>query len=146
MADITLDLPYLVGCAIPGAIAGDFVSNGDPLTTAVVAFSTAATCEFISVNEHPTQKELRLQLRTAPMFGLGIAYAVARYGGYSVEGALIPALVGGLIAGVAVRSMGAKKLKINTSGWGKFEDVQAYPHINPSGGPPTVPGAVNDVY
>lgn len=137
---VEICLPDIVAGFVPGAIAGDVLRPGDTSYIVILGLVSAATVEFVRVDEPDLKKHLRFLFQTTPLVGLGAGYGLARLGGLDPMRAAIPGILGALLAAFAYdRSASTPVRSVPTA------DVRAWPAVPLSGGPPPAPGAVNDV-
>lgn len=79
----------LVSNIVPGAIAADVYKPGDVKAIVCGAAATAATTEWIKMDDSPLQKHIRALYRERPMIATGAGYLVARMSGFDPAKSLL---------------------------------------------------------
>lgn len=74
---------------VPGAVASDLLKPGDTKDLLVGAGVSAATAQFIFVDESKEEKRVRVLYRQRPTLGFGAAYLAARLAKFDPQKALM---------------------------------------------------------
>lgn len=139
---VDVDLIHLAAMGVPGAILGDYAAYG-PTGIALAGLVSASAAEYATSGRSNEAKHLRNLFRTAPLLGLGVGYTAGRIGGMKPEAALLPGVIGAVVAAMCYQKMNKLQMvKKNTSE--AYNSVPAYATFAAGGGPPAAaPAAQN---